>query len=406
MGEYNRKLFIRSFAERTLDNLKEIYRIHQNGARDVYEVTQLINSLFGLLIVPFEFIKPFKGDGGDAAANNYYAKTEEFLLKDLEAYKDILELISSLKKGYRYYNSYEFDETHEEIEVLLFLEHIRNSLAHGGDNGISFYPVSADENERHPISSIIFRDKDTSDKNSIFVAELSVGGNIDINCNLSNSENELGRLVIDLIKIYRAIEEKDKYENEFIKELNKSKKYLMENMVGKEVIVDTDPLGKKYIKEIDGVHVDDGNEGEHEYPVVLALETKESPKEYKGAVISIANYYNNNRDDSYEYLQIIVGPRKLLKLIPTEDLKKWIKRDVTIRYDEQEKTSIVERRNGEIIPENDRPRALIIEGDYGRKNKINRVALEWYIEEDTGVKYILTAKEDWKMSRPNTNRRR
>ena len=55
MGIYNIEVFLNEFSSRTIKNLKFID--DHVGYSDVFEVTQLINSLLGLIIIPVEKYK-------------------------------------------------------------------------------------------------------------------------------------------------------------------------------------------------------------------------------------------------------------------------------------------------------------------------------------------------------------
>jgi hypothetical protein len=52
--DYDKENLIHDFADRTLCNLKFIDQAKRNGSNSVFEVTQLINSLLGILVLPAE----------------------------------------------------------------------------------------------------------------------------------------------------------------------------------------------------------------------------------------------------------------------------------------------------------------------------------------------------------------
>lgn len=95
MGAYNYEHFISDFVYRTRKNHMKILQRYEEHESQRYEVTQLINSLFGLLIVPNEKYKYRKN--GNGVSDYYLKKTEE--------YDGILEFIGEIKNNRRYYNS-------------------------------------------------------------------------------------------------------------------------------------------------------------------------------------------------------------------------------------------------------------------------------------------------------------
>lgn len=139
------------FAKRTMCNLEAIDRLHSiNNSRknafllesmlsiegkclltskDVYEVTQLINSLFGLVILPNEKFR-FKN------------KTNGVTEKELEIaapneYKELLSRINDYYKSKKCYTNYLKDKS---FPVSQFINHMRCALAHSGENGLHFFP--------------------------------------------------------------------------------------------------------------------------------------------------------------------------------------------------------------------------------------------------------------------------
>lgn len=158
MSGYNYDHFIKCFAERTLKNYERISLIKNSGSVEVYEVTQLINSLFGLLIVPFEKFK-FKKD-------NYTTKESFFETKIPDEYRRIKIFVEMLKKDKRLRSTYK----DENFPVSSFIKHLRNALAHSGDKGLHFLPCN---DSASCITSIIFYDSH-KETNQHFCAELKI----------------------------------------------------------------------------------------------------------------------------------------------------------------------------------------------------------------------------------------
>jgi len=177
--EYKTNYFIQSYASRTWENYRQLKQIHEEDLRfkqcSVFEVTQLINSFFGILIVPFEASKPFKDKNKpENTIKSYRSSLRKMKSADEDAIKKISSLIEKLNLDHRYYNDYPFDKKNVDLLPILFLERLRNALSHGGDTGLRFFPttVSPEEDDAVScISSVIFVDKS---KDGSFVVELSI----------------------------------------------------------------------------------------------------------------------------------------------------------------------------------------------------------------------------------------
>ncbi len=151
MSGYNIEYFLRDFADRTLKNLNYIEK--RRRATDVYEVTQLINSLLGLIVLPVEAYEAY-----EKRVSGTSIKSRENTLKktDSEAYYEVQKLLKDCESDDRYYSNYKNDKYHDKFNVSKFVKHLRNSISHSGDQGIHFYPLT-DSNE-NLINGIIFKD--------------------------------------------------------------------------------------------------------------------------------------------------------------------------------------------------------------------------------------------------------
>lgn len=143
MSSYNIEYFLSEFAQRTIENLKWIEdSANKNGK--VFEVTGLINSLLGLIIIPVEKYK-----------NTYQIRDRDIRLASPGDYFDIVNLIKKCDDEKRFFSDYEGDrDEYKRIYVSNFINHIRNAIAHGGNNGLHFYPISGNGDITH----IIFYD--------------------------------------------------------------------------------------------------------------------------------------------------------------------------------------------------------------------------------------------------------
>lgn len=144
MSGYNMEHFLKDFANRTIHNLQFIEE--RSEQYSLYEVTQLINSLLGLIIIPVEAYKKT-------------CKINDKILVQLSEkdYNTINNILNTCKLQNRLYSDYRknrSEEQKERLNVSNFISHLRNAIAHGGNNGIHFYPVS----EYGTISSVIFYD--------------------------------------------------------------------------------------------------------------------------------------------------------------------------------------------------------------------------------------------------------
>ncbi len=140
MSGYNIEYFLNSFTKRTIENLKFIE--DEVEKYDLFEVTQLINSLLGLIIIPVEAYKN---------TNNINENGLKKLSK--EDYDIINDLLDKCKKENRLFSDYPmnyYEEQVKRISVNRFISHLRNAIAHGGNHGIYFYPMS----EKEEISTV------------------------------------------------------------------------------------------------------------------------------------------------------------------------------------------------------------------------------------------------------------
>ena len=175
----NLKEFTHDYTERTLANYNTIYNLYlkerenlaEDEIEDAFEVTQLINSLFGILIMPFESVKALKK--GQMGANNMREINQKMREIDPVAFNDLTKVIQELKDAHHFYDSYVKDYE-DGIAEISFVHRLRNSLAHSGNNGLRFFPIGEGNQEVNRIKSIIFCDEERNGKGESFVAELSV----------------------------------------------------------------------------------------------------------------------------------------------------------------------------------------------------------------------------------------
>ena len=186
MAGYNYAKFISDFGGRTLENIPVIDDLRANDIagnkkskeeieKEHHEVTQLINSLFGMIIVPYEKYKfrYYERESANSISEHDLKRTSGYLL--------IVQEIVDLEKKGKLHNSY-----NDHYIVGSFIKHLRNALAHSGDHGLHFTPV----NQKKVINSIIFYDCDGPYE---FCVELSV--------------NRVRKLIPLIFNMYKEIED-------------------------------------------------------------------------------------------------------------------------------------------------------------------------------------------------------
>ena len=159
MSGYDYEYFVKDFINRTQVNLSTIDEMAKSGNDSkVYEITQLINSLFGLLIVPNEYYRLKMNKRNDEAD----------ILSDKDGYSKIVSIINEAKKENRLRTTYEKDKN-QEYQVRNFLTHLRNALAHSGNGRLVFWPCDEDKE----IEEVFFCDLE-KDKNEMFCVKLNI----------------------------------------------------------------------------------------------------------------------------------------------------------------------------------------------------------------------------------------
>ncbi len=143
MSGYIFQEFVKDFSGRTRQNMNVIDAIYGEHSDDpdkkVYEVTQMINSLFGMIIVPYEKFKN---------------QIDESEYADVNSYKEIKELIHELERKKLLRSTYPKEV--EEVGVFSFIGHLRNALAHSGNGRLNFYPVNS---KKDNIKAVYFMDR-------------------------------------------------------------------------------------------------------------------------------------------------------------------------------------------------------------------------------------------------------
>lgn len=158
MSSYNIERFLNDFARRTVHNLIAIKKQVKAGEKRLYDTTQLINSLMGLIILPVE-----------ANKKAYYFSDLELKNTSKKYYNKLERILYTCIATKRFYDDYPEDKekaikgnNSNRISIGSLINHIRNAVAHGGNNGLHFFPL--EENEE--ITGIVFYDNQLAKKNN------------------------------------------------------------------------------------------------------------------------------------------------------------------------------------------------------------------------------------------------
>ena len=215
MSGYNMQYFIGDFALRTRSN-NALVNSMAKGRFDPegvpYEVTQLINSLLGLIIIPYEKFKNVRKKPNEAYTNNE---------------SRVIEIIRACEKDKRYFNNYP-----GKYNVFKIIGHLRNSVAHGGNEGLHFYPIQ--EGGDTAITGIMFYDsefevneKSRNPKMPEEVCEFCLSLHID----------EIEELVECISNLYVAIEKKSGPQKEYDEEMQLMNELLRNGRGNNEISV-------------------------------------------------------------------------------------------------------------------------------------------------------------------------
>ena len=228
MSNYRNSDFLNDFTTRTKANLKVIDNLlkaktsseeERNKLNEevlnaeIYEVTQRINSFFGFVILPFE---KYNFNFSKYKSGEYRNKLCQKCIEDkagvgkwIQRLKDIFVNCAENQRFYCNYDDMtkpvrEYDFEH----VVKTIKHLRNSIAHGGNQGVMFYPLGSDYEKGTDvqIKEIIFHDTNTYDgKEQEFCIKLYIGNELDVENELDVG-NELDDLWEAIVNLFIRIE--------------------------------------------------------------------------------------------------------------------------------------------------------------------------------------------------------
>ncbi|MCR5335013.1 MAG: hypothetical protein K6E42_00500 [Synergistes sp.] len=173
------KEFTKDYISRTEKNYDKILEIYckdnkkksENVKPEVFEVTQLINSLLGILVMSFESVKALKKN--QMNPNEMRDINKKMKSANENAFNELSNVIDELKKNNKFYDSYSNDHE-KDISEIAFVRRLRNSLSHSGNKGLRFFPIEEKDQDVNKIKSIIFCDEEKNKNEDAFIAELSV----------------------------------------------------------------------------------------------------------------------------------------------------------------------------------------------------------------------------------------
>lgn len=136
-------LFVKSFVERTKCNFEQVENL--DSTYETYKVTQLVNSLLGLLVVPESY--------------GYTKCTDSIISKKL-----LNDIQSKVTSTYLTKNG-----NNESKSLKNIVRHMRNAIAHS--KNLKFLP---DETNKNQIGYIVFKDVDVNNSSFKFNLQLSI----------------------------------------------------------------------------------------------------------------------------------------------------------------------------------------------------------------------------------------
>lgn len=156
-------------------NLKAIKSNGSNMRGDeLYEVTQLLNSLMGIAVLPFEMHKEiFKKNYQFGEINSCKEEPVAEIRSELKhtvEYKTLFKFILDLHREHKWESTYKRDiakdgSIKEHEIVFSFLTHLRNTTCHSGDNAMSILPLMGGTVIKEILFYDHYIDKDTNEDN-------------------------------------------------------------------------------------------------------------------------------------------------------------------------------------------------------------------------------------------------
>lgn len=215
--EINYSQFIRELSLRSKANYEYIKQQSESEKEPLYEVIQLINSMYCMLVVPEEIfgIRHLSEMKKEDALKTQFSTREKNLAK-YPVYHEIKNMLVNLRENNRM-KYITIDEYTEDYPVCAFINSIRNALCH---DGVGFLPIQTDfgGTVKNKITDVIFETKNPNNDSVTFIAIISV--------------DQLEDLLMKVSELYCLVEQGKEGSNaatyrEFFEKLEKDvKKYL------------------------------------------------------------------------------------------------------------------------------------------------------------------------------------
>ena len=150
-----------------------LLELEKKESQELYEVTQLINSMYCMVVVPNEVfgIKHVKNVDDESALKTRFGAREKNLKKHAP-YHELLGIIKELLDDHRMKYLTQ-DHFTQDSPVCAFIYSLRNALCH---DGIGFFPISTDEGGRNrtQITDVIFETTSMNSDKVTFIARIKV----------------------------------------------------------------------------------------------------------------------------------------------------------------------------------------------------------------------------------------
>ena len=128
------------------EKLKDLDSTNNIPGNKLYEVTQLINSMMGIAVLPYEMHKEYFKLISEV---KHPEDNRDSIREDIRSgpeYDDLLNFIRELYRDKKWKTTYKRDlreknGIREDVIVFQFLRHLRNTVCHSGDDAISILPL-------------------------------------------------------------------------------------------------------------------------------------------------------------------------------------------------------------------------------------------------------------------------
>ena len=158
--------FVAELSRRSLANYEHIKERAEDDK--LFEVTQLINSMYCMIVVPEEIFGTKRGERNIPK----FGTKEKNLKKYHDEYKSVIDILEKLRRLNRL-KYVTVDEYVQYSPVSAFINSLRNALCH---DGIGFLPIQTEYRGKlkNKITDVIFESRSLDSKNVTFIAVIDV----------------------------------------------------------------------------------------------------------------------------------------------------------------------------------------------------------------------------------------